>query len=794
MALLAKKLRRELWNMKVRSTLIVLSIALSIAFYGGLFLVKDNVLSSLDKTYEELHYEDFALRTYAPINESQLQNVQGIASNIAEIDHRLTLKGTVELQDEEFSARIHGISQIPLPVINQFKLEKGSSLSEDSPNEILVELGFAKKQDLQIGDKITLIYGGNARKYKVRGIVFSPEYKYGTNPDTGFPEIGTLGAFWLPIDQVRTFLGNQSLVNEVFFRVKDKALLEDTAHEVQSAFSALGVETILTLGTEEPDHEVMSEDVGFLDDYAFALGGITALIAIFIIYDSLSKLVFSQKQIIGVLRAMGGTKRRIIIHYTMYGLILSLLGAVIGIPLGFLLSIFLRNFYISIVNLPFVAAKFQAGPFIEATLLALVFSVIGSGLASYKIGKINPAQAMTGFEKGKPMHIPTSVDKAIERLSRKHKITNKIPVRQVIGRKKRSTLTILTIVLSSLIVITSLGFTDSIFTQIDIYYDEYYQYNLEAYLATPISPITGANVISQISGIKDVEPIIRQAITVQADQKNESTFLTGYLQNSSLRHFGIKEGKLEEGEVLIGKRIASELDLSIGDTITIIGRGFGESQFIKKTARISGILAELIDLEVFTTLTTAQNIFDLKDNVTGYAIKTNGDIKQIKKDLRDSQLPITSIFNLDQSRKSFETLMQGIVGVNFMVMFIGFIILVLFSINTITLDILERDREIINLRVNGATRSVIGKMIILQVSILALFAMILEFPVGRFATEWVNEQVISGFMTVKTYISPKSYAATIAVLIAGLGVGVYQAIRNAIRISLVLATRIRFQT
>ncbi len=501
MALLAKKLVRELWNMKVRSTLIVLSIALSIAFYGGLFLVKDNVLSSLNKTYEELHYEDFALRTYAPINQSQFQGILDKVSNIGEMDYRLTLKSTVELLGEEFSARMHGISQLPLPIINQFKLEKGEPLTEDLPKAILVELGFAKERSLDIGDEITLIYGGVSKQFIIRGIVFSPEYKYGTNPDTGFPEIGSLGAFWLPINQVKTFLGNQSLVNEIFFRVRDKTLLEQTAHEVQSAFSSLGIETILTLGTEEPDHEVMSEDVGFLDDYAFALGGITALIAIVIIYDSLSKLVFSQKQIIGVLRAMGGTKRKITIHYTMYGLVLSILGAAIGIPLGFLLSIFLRNFYISIVNLPFVAAKFQAGPFIEATILALVFSFIGSGLASYKIGKVKPAQAMTGFEKGKPMHIPRRVDKAIERLSRKHKITNKIPVRQVIGRKKRSSLTIFTIVLSSLVVITSLGFTDSIFAQIDTYYDEYYKYNLEAYLATPINPFIGANIIFQISGI-----------------------------------------------------------------------------------------------------------------------------------------------------------------------------------------------------------------------------------------------------------------------------------------------------
>ncbi len=266
------------------------------------------------------------------------------------------------------------------------------------------------------------------------------------------------------------------------------------------------------------------------------------------------------------------------------------------------------------------------------------------------------------------------------------------------------------------------------------------------------------------------------------------------MPNSEVRHFGIREGKLEEGSVLVGKRLASKLGLSVGDSITIIGRGFGERMFIKKTAKVSGILAELIDLEVFTTLTTAQKIFELGNNITAYAIKTNGDIRQIKRDLRNSELPITSIFNLDQARKSFETLMQGIMGVNFMVMFVGFVILVLFSINTITLDILERDREVVNLRVNGATRGVIAKLIMLQVGILALFAMLLEFPAGKLATQWINEEVISGFMTIRTYISPRSYATTIAVLIAGLGVGVYQAIKNAIRVSLVIATRIRFQT
>ena len=123
---------RELWGMKLRSTLIILSIALSIAVYGGLLLLKQNVDSSLNKTYQELHYEHAAFRGYNYFYLDNITGIENIDNNILEVDYRLTLSATVLWKGKQYTSAIHGISTLPQPKLNRLSLQEGATLSRSS--------------------------------------------------------------------------------------------------------------------------------------------------------------------------------------------------------------------------------------------------------------------------------------------------------------------------------------------------------------------------------------------------------------------------------------------------------------------------------------------------------------------------------------------------------------------------------------------------------------------------------------------------------------------------------------
>ncbi len=794
MSLLMKKLFRELREMKLRSIIIILSIAMSIAFYGGLLLLKQNVQESLDQTYETLHYEHAAFRSYNYFYPENISDLKDIDDNIIEIDYRLTLLITIIYQGKQYSSALHGISSLPEPIINRLSLENGNWITNTSENAVLMDQHFATPRHIYPGDKILIKLGEYNNTYLVKGIVFSPEYKYMVNPEILLPELGTYCALWTPINKAQEVLGIPGVINELFIRVKDYSRLNETIQKVNNYLISKGIQTRITQGTHELDHMFMQEDISFLDKYGIALSSITLLVAVFIIYDSVSKLIFSQKQIIGVLRALGATKKRLIVHYTSYGIILTIFGFIVGIPLGYGLTVFIRNMYVKLIGLPFVETYFSYSPFIKIGLVSLLVAVSGGAFATYRITKINPAAAMSGFEQRKPLKTPKFLDKLIEIISPKHKVSMKIPFRQVFGRKKRTVMTVVTIVIASLLVISGLGFGNSVNYQLDLYFSSYYKYQLEVYMSRPIDPNQVIPIINNLDGVIITEPMIRQLVTVFSKETNSSTFISAFKEDTQLRHYNFIEGNLKQGEIAVGKTLAKKLKISLGDNISIVTKAY-DAPVANMSFRVSGMLAELMDNEVFIDLKTAQHFLGIDNNVTVFAVKVEHEyIAQVKQELENIGLPISLIKDLHQTRTSIETLMQSVITMNVILTAIGFLIVMLFSINVITLEVMDRDKEIINLRTNGASNWLIKQIIFTEVFFLALASAIISIPIGYYVTDWLMKKVMAEYMTMTTYIKPESFLINIGVILAGLGVGTIQAVRMALKTNLANATRIRFQT
>lgn len=59
------------------------------------------------------------------------------------------------------------------------------------------------------------------------------------------------------------------------------------------------------------------------------------LIAVLTMVTTMHRLTVKEKTQIGILKALGFRKRRILFHYTSYALMIGLIGSAIGIALGY---------------------------------------------------------------------------------------------------------------------------------------------------------------------------------------------------------------------------------------------------------------------------------------------------------------------------------------------------------------------------------------------------------------------------------------------------------------------------
>ncbi|MFV2016231.1 MAG: FtsX-like permease family protein, partial [Candidatus Heimdallarchaeota archaeon] len=390
--------------------------------------------------------------------------------------------------------------------------EKGSYFSSNPSDEVILETRFAEQNNIKEGDIITLNYGPFKFEPTVVGLAFSPEYKYVVNPNTGFAEKGYFSPLWMPIEEIYKVLGINDVFNELLIQVIDYTKLDQTISEIQKHLSNEDVNSIAIRGTDELDYVFMEEDISSVGEFSVAIGVIILFVAIFIIYDALTKIITSQKTLIGIMRALGGNSKELLQHYVSFGVILSIIGIIIGIPLGFLFMYLLTDEFAKIIGLTFIASDFKIQPFFTPVILTLVVTILSSIFAVYRIVNISPVEAMTNQTIKKDFTKTYPSEKIFDLLSGKRKFSTKIPVRQVLRRKRRSILTAFTIAVTALLVLASYGFMNSFFYQLDVYYTDNVQYQFEGRLDQPYNLDDFNPILQSLTEIKQYEGMISQPV------------------------------------------------------------------------------------------------------------------------------------------------------------------------------------------------------------------------------------------------------------------------------------------
>ena len=322
MGILMKKVYRDLRANKGRSFSIIAIIMLSTGLYFGLLLMYDNAVDSFDALENETHMESVRFRVSNYVN---LNDLSFKYQDIKYWDYRraeITNLKLNENDDASFVAPILGVPGDRDPDVNSFKILEGNYFSGTNISEVILLKNFMDKNDLSIGDKVYLNTPRGNQEMTIVGKVTSPEYLYGVNPVSGLPDLQGLAVAWIPLDYVTWMYSSPNMVNEVLFKFNDN-IVEDVAqfdHAIEMIKQDLLVLTpvvsIYKLD-EEPEQIMQEGDLGVLDDMAYYFSVIILFLGLFVMYDNISKLIASQRNYIGTMRALGGSKNKVTLHYTM---------------------------------------------------------------------------------------------------------------------------------------------------------------------------------------------------------------------------------------------------------------------------------------------------------------------------------------------------------------------------------------------------------------------------------------------------------------------------------------------
>lgn len=272
---------------------------------------------------------------------------------------------------------------------NNITIKKGTKLTKSDKNKIIVNKRIQRVFNLKIGDKITLLAGDNKpMKFEIKGVF---------DTDVQFGSLSSLSEIYLNMDDASKLINTNNKVSEINIVLKDNNNLNKDMKLLKKA--------IINNNLDLEVHSYKYLGRNLLDIASYIKIGIRAwtviifIVILFMILNTFIMSVYERTYEIGILKAIGMKRRRIMALFIFEGGFLSILANTVGVIIS-LIIVKLLN----IIGLPgmfgFIlkGQKVHPSPNISDILLIIMVSVIISILASLypakKASKMNPIDAI----------------------------------------------------------------------------------------------------------------------------------------------------------------------------------------------------------------------------------------------------------------------------------------------------------------------------------------------------------------------------------------------------------------
>lgn len=759
MKIMTKKVLRELWFRKFRSLLVILIFALTVGVIIGLRASYPAVMDSYNYNREYYSVADGRFIYTEPINQN---NVSVIVSDsdflsqakIASIEGRVSFLTHIYLDNKSFPAIVYGINYPNK--INKIVIERHSAdVSVDNifanPNNCLIETRFAGKligQDIKLDTRIGVDFLGSHINFTIKGVAQDTDHLYMVDPITGMPLIGQMAIIWVDISYLQQLLfSGMPYINEILFTVQDRLNATMTLEAANLLLTVLTQNNAppyqFVLADETDDYQMFQSDAGSMDKFGTVFGVIGIFVCIVAIFNTLNKIIVSQKQNIGLFLAMGSSKRAIIEHYVLITFILGVIGTLLGMILGYLISMGAMSLVISFYSLHQVLYTFNYAEYIAVGAIVILFALIVSVLSVWSITTATPREAMSVAFTRIKITGKTLFEKLFGWIPLFKPLHMHIPVREVFLKKKRTLITIFALATSAIFLIDSFALSYQMVAIVLNNFNKYNSYDVELMFTQPteISDIS-AFLHTNGTGVTHHEFFISIYPQIYKDGEFLNWIeLRAYQENSTIRHYHVIKGSVKSkadltpDSIIIGQTIASKYDINVGDTLMIGGANH--------TLSVQGLVGELIDTSLLWTLESFR-----QSNIGAFygitASQVNGLVLKVSKDTDLEQLHRLFQENFgisywsisDDAKEAMLRLMEATLEFQVVFILVGLAIAVIFSFNSMYLAFTDRQMDFVSFKAMGIKTKILRKMIFWENAILVVVSMFVIIPIGSFFYAW----------------------------------------------------------
>ena len=765
--MLIRKLFRTAWGYKAQFISMIIMITLGMGMFLGFNMEWATIEHDTFKFFDQTRYADYRLYSQEGFTSGDLEKISqidGVDSATRFLSVNLDIKG------EKNKSLALDVSENY--TVSTFTVMQGAEYDENSDGFWLSDK-FASLNGYSLGDTLTLEYQGVELSGEIVGLIKAGEHMICVaDKNQMMPDYNTFGYAYITPKKLKSFVSDKaksSFMDEltksgVPSEFADDSLVnmfvtDDTLEKAENAvFAQINLISDLDkqslesavkdkLGrtimvTPKDDHVVFKESQGEAEE-GKTMGSVLPVlflaIAILTMVTTMHRIATKEKLQIGTLKALGFKNRRILLHYTSYGLFIGLFGTALGIALGYAVCKLIMSengmmgTYFDMPDWSAVIPPF-CYPVMAGTigLLTLI-----SYLSVRSQLKGTAADALRPYSPKKMRKVFLEKFRFWDKL----RFGTKWNIRDLSRHKSRSAMTLFGIAGCMVLMVGGLGMRDTMSGFLDLLNNDISNYTTKVNLVDNADKKKAVNLANELDGDREsLEGISLDGETITLDVVHNPHNMLNVIDEDN------KRINLSDEGVYLCLRLKDKAE--IGDTIEFSPYGSKNTY----TAKVIGYNRAVMTESVTMTDTLADKL-DIDYTVS--AIYT---------DVNSENIPSSDLISGKQDKAqlmdtfgSFVEIMDTMV----IVLVIAAVILgVVVLYNLGIMSYVERSRELATLKVLGFRNRAIARLLISQNIWLTVIGVIIGLPAGVGVLNWLLT-ALAGEYEMKLMLGALTYSVSI---------------------------------
>jgi putative ABC transport system permease protein len=719
------KILRDAWHMRGQILACALVVAGGINSFVSLSSVNRTLAASQAAFYEEYRFADvFAGLVRAPEHVgAALAAIPGVAVLETRVSVRVNLD--VPGLAEPARGRIVSISRDPDGGLNALHLRRGRMPAPASQDEVLASEAFALANHLQLGDSIRGVINGRYKSLHVVGVAISPEYIYALGPGQLVPDNRRYGILWMDRKGIAAAYDMEGAFNDVTARLSPGASRATVLGELDRLLAPYG--GVGAFDREDQlSHRFLSDEISQNRTMARITPTIFLMVGAFLLYTILTRLVQLQRSQVGLLKAFGYSGVEIALHYLKLALIISLVGAALGVMTGLPFAHSMLALYGEYYFFPMYGNS--EGPSVVAAgvALAIAAAAFGAVPAALRAARQPPADSM------RPEPPPRFHAGPLERwgMRRALRPAGRMLVRNLARRPLRFAANVsgIAIAVSLLVMMTAMldGVRYLMEWQFTVVQREDVQVLLTQERSSP-----ALHALRGMKGVMEAEAFRLAYARMHSAHREKRGLLFGLDDGPTLRRVVGGDGRAYEippEGVLLTAIFASNLQVRAGDTIEI---EVMEGKRPRVPMLVVGVVDEPIGYSAYVSRATANRLLGEGDVVTGAYLRVDATEREhLFAQLK--AIPQVAGANLREAAYAqFAAMIDRSVGIMITVNLV-FAWIIAFGLvyNGARISLSERGYELATLRVLGFTQRESASLLLGEQAVITLAGLPLGLALG----------------------------------------------------------------